>query len=44
MLGFDDDDDAARLEFADHGVGDLGGKTLLNLRAFGVQVDDPGQF
>ena len=43
MLGLHDDDHPAGFEDPHQGVGDLGGHPLLDLRAPGVDVDEPGQ-
>ena len=43
VLALDHHDHAARLEDARPGLGDLGGQPFLDLRSFGVQVDQPGE-
>src|SRR5680860_1296377 len=43
VLGLDDHDHATGLEELDHRVGDLRGQAFLDLRALGVDVDQPGQ-
>src|ERR1700722_7085327 len=44
MTGFDDHANTLGLDYFLNGLGDLGGETLLNLKATGEQFDEPRNF